>query len=48
MINYNEARDKLTNEKLNKLKSAANNTTGLTLIITKKNFQDEDCHMNYS
>ena len=37
-----EARVKLTNAQLNKLKSAAKNKTGTTLIITKKNFQDKE------
>ena len=42
-----QIRVKLTNEKLNKFKSAANNKTGLTIRISKKSVQDEDCHMNY-
>ena len=42
-----QTRVKLTNEKLNKFKSAANNKTGLTIRISKKNVQDEDYHMNY-
>ena len=40
MPNYQEARVKLTNAQLNKLKSE-NNKTGTILIINKKNFQDE-------
>ena len=40
MANYEEARVKPTNMQLNKLKSAAKNKTG-TILITKKNFQDE-------
>ena len=36
-----EARVKLTNAKLNKLKSAAKNNSGTTLRITKKKFQDD-------
>ena len=40
-MNYEEARVKLTNTQLNKLKSAAKNKTGTTLI-TKKNLQDEE------
>ena len=42
MVNYGEARVKLTNTQLSKPKSAANNMTGATLIITNKNFQDEE------
>ena len=42
MVSYEEARVKLTNTQLNKLKSAAKNKTGTTLRITKKNFQDEE------
>ena len=42
MMNYEEARIKLTTAQLNRLKSAARNKTGTTLRITKKNFQDED------
>ena len=41
MANYQEARVKLTNTQLNKLKSAVKNKTGRTLRITKKNFQDD-------
>ena len=41
MENYEETRFKLTNTQLNKLKSSAKNKTRTTLIITKKNFQDE-------
>ena len=39
MTNYQEARVKLTNTQLKKLKSALKNYTGTTLRITKKNFQ---------
>ena len=42
MANYQEARVKLTNTQLNKLKSAAKNKTGTILRINKKNFQDEE------
>ena len=41
MANYKEARVKVTNTQLNKLKSAAKNKTGTTSKITKKNFQYE-------
>ena len=41
MANYQEARVKTTNTQLRELKSAAKNKTGTTLIITKKNLQDE-------
>ena len=47
MANYQEARVKLTNTQLNKLKSAAKNKTETTLTLNKKNFEDEECHMNY-
>ena len=42
MANYEEARVKLTNTQLNKLKSPVKKKTGATLRITKKNFQDEE------
>ena len=42
MANYEEARVKLTNKQLYKLKSEAKNKTGTKLTITKKNFQDEE------
>ena len=42
MRNYQEARVKLTNTQLNKLKSAAKNKIGTTLRIAKKTFQDEE------
>ena len=42
MARYEEARVKLTNTQLNKLKSAAKDKNGTILSITKKNFQDED------
>ena len=41
MKNYVDARVKLANTQLNKLKSATNNKTGATLRIIKKTFQDE-------
>ena len=42
MAKYQEARVKLANAKLNKLKSAAKIKAGTILRITKKNFQDEE------
>ena len=42
MSHYQEARVKLTNAQLNKLKSTAKNKTGTTLRMNKKNFKDED------
>ena len=42
MVSYEEARVKLTNTQLNKLKAAVKNKVGTTLRITKKNFQDEE------
>ena len=41
MANYQEARVKLTNIQLNKLKSAAKNKTETILRLNKKNFEDE-------
>ena len=41
MASYEEARVKLRNTKLKKIKSAAKNKTGKTLRLTNKNFQDE-------
>ena len=41
MTNQQEARVKLTNTQLKKLKSAAKNKVETTLKITKKNFEDE-------
>ena len=40
MASYQEARVKLTNTQLKKLKSAAKNKTGTKLILNKKNFAD--------
>ena len=42
MANYDEARVKLTNTQLSKLKSAAKNNTGTTWRKTKSNFQDDE------
>ena len=42
MINYQEARVKLTNTKFSKLKSAAKNKAGTILRLNKKNFEDEE------
>ena len=42
MANYQEARVKLANTQLNKLKSAAKNEIETILKINKKNFQDEE------
>ena len=47
MANYQEASVKLKNTQLNKLKSTAKNKTVTILGINKKNFQDENWHMNY-
>ena len=41
MINYQEARVKLTNTKFSKLKSAAKNKAG-TILRLNKNFEDEE------
>ena len=57
MANYQEARVKLTNTQLNKLKSAAENKTGTILGLNKKNIEElknrhmmkirhiKNCHM---
>ena len=42
MAKYQEARVKLINTQLNKLKSAAKNKTGTILRLNKKNFEDEE------
>ena len=42
MVNYQEARVKLTNTQLNKLKSAAKNKTETISRLNKKNFEDEE------
>ena len=42
MVNYQEARVKLTNTQLNKLKSSAKNKTRTILRSTKKNFEDKE------
>ena len=42
MLNYQEARVKLTNTQLNKLKSAAKNKKRTILRLTKKKFEDEE------
>ena len=41
MANYQEARVKLTNMQLSKLKSVAKNRTGTILRLNKRNFEDE-------
>ena len=42
MSNYQEAKVKLTNTQLNKLKSACQNKTGTLLRVNKKNVEDEE------
>ena len=42
MTIYQEARVKLRNTQLNKLKSAAKIKTGMILRINQKNFEDEN------
>ena len=42
MANYQEAKVKITNTQLNKLKPAAKNKTGTILRLNKKNFEDEE------
>ena len=48
MVNYQEARVKLTNTQLNKLKSAVRNKTGTILRISKMiTLKMKNCHVNY-
>ena len=47
MANYQEARVKLINTQLNKLKSAAKNKTRTILNLNKKTLKMKNCHMNY-
>ena len=42
MVNYQEVTVKLTVKQLSKLKSAAKNKIGAILILSKKNFEDEE------
>ena len=42
MTSYQEAKIKLTNTQLNKLKSAAKSNTGIILRLTKENFKNEE------
>ena len=42
MANYQEARVKLTNTQLKKLKSTTRSKTGTILRLNKKNFEDEE------
>ena len=46
MANYQEARVRLINTKLNKLKSTAKNKTGKILTTNKKKLKIKNCHMN--
>ena len=47
MVNYQEVRFKLTNTKLNKVKSPAKNKAVATLRLNKKIFEMKNCHMSY-
>ena len=47
MVNNWEARVKLTNTQLIKLKSAAKNKIRTTLRLTKNFLKMKNCHMNY-
>ena len=47
MVNYQEARVRLTNIQLNKLKSAAKNKKGTILRLTKKTLKMKKCQKNY-
>ena len=42
MANYQETRVKLTNTRLNKLKSTAKNKTGTILRLNKEPFEDDE------
>ena len=44
MANYQETRVKLTNTRLNKLKSTAKNKTGTILRLNKEPFEDDELH----
>ena len=46
MANYQEARVKLTNTRLNKLRSAAKNKTG-TILRIRKTLKMKNCYSNY-
>ena len=46
MSNWEEARVKLKNTKLNKFKSAAKNKTATTLRKQRKTFKMKNCLMN--
>ena len=45
MTNYQEARVKLTNTQLDKLKYAAKNKTGTILRLNKKKLDMKNCHI---
>ena len=47
MVNYQEARVKVTKIQFNKLRSAAKNKKETILRLNKKNFEDEEFRMNY-
>ena len=47
MANCQEAKVKLANAKLNKLKSAAKNKTGTILSSNKKNLEDEELPLEF-
>ena len=48
MVNYqDDARVNLKNTQLKKLKYTAKNKAQTTLILSKKNLEDEFIHMNY-
>ena len=47
MANCQEAKVKLANAKLNKLKSAAKNKTGTILSLNKKNLEDEELPLEF-
>ena len=42
IVNYREARVKLTNRQLNRLKSASKNKAGTIFRFNKRNFEDEE------
>ena len=47
MANCQEAKVKLANAKLNKLKSAAKNKTGTILSLNKKNLEDKELPLEF-
>ena len=47
MVNYQEARVKLTNTQLNNLKTTGKSKKGTMLRLNKKKIDMKNCHMHY-